>query len=424
MRKIILSACLLLSTIIACGQFTSNTGIPPYTSLPVYTNLPGIDYVFIFNGITSSSDITYTGTGSTFNWYKFSDPNTSISNVNYISPEDATGYTVIVDGGIPIHIWVIDYKNYLPVIKSFEPENNPQSQCKNVNLLIDGTIPVLNYKTFDGVVYNLPRQFKIKYQTLSWGGDSKWDTKDTIQSLVLPASQITVPAPYTNTVFKLYGDQYATDLGLTPDTVSSSLYTTNAVISHLATIVTSRDQGQGKNNEVDYPQSNKTPINFSAPIDVQFLSNANEPTTQFYNWGIYKDNQLIVKRTDKDQRYTFTDAGTYTVKLTVSNSICSYSDSITVITSVSEIYVPNVFTPNGDGFNDEFRVAYNSLISFQCWVYNRWGRQVYYWNDPTKGWDGNINGKKAVPGAYFYIIKAVGSDKKVYKLKGDINLLR
>jgi gliding motility-associated-like protein len=133
---------------------------------------------------------------------------------------------------------------------------------------------------------------------------------------------------------------------------------------------------------------------------------------------------LIVKRTDKDQRYTFTDAGTYTVKLTVSNSICSYSDSITVITSVSEIYVPNVFTPNGDGFNDEFRVAYNSLISFQCWVYNRWGRQVYYWNDPTKGWDGNINGKKAVPGAYFYIIKAVGSDKKVYKLKGDINLLR
>ena len=416
MRKFILSACLLFSTIIACGQFTSSTG-------KSYTNLTGIDYVFIFNGINSSSEITYNGTYTTINWYKFSDSSSSISNQNFISPEDGTGYTVIVDGGLPTHIWVIDYKNYLPVYKSFEPENNPQSQCKDVNLLIDATIPVLSYKTFEGVEHDLPRLFNIKYQTLIWGGDSKWVQRDTIQSLVLPASQLSVPAPYTNTKFKLYGDQYATDLGLAPDTVSSSLYITNAVISHLTTNVTSRDQGQGKNNEADFPVPNIA-INFSAPIDVQFLSNANEPTTQYYSWNIYKDNNFIINRKDKDERYTFTEAGTYNVKLTVSNSICSYSDSVKVIVTESEIYVPNVFTPNGDQKNDEFRVAYKSLISFQCWVYNRWGRQVYYWTDPTKGWDGNINGKKAVPGAYFYVINAVGSDKKVYKLKGDINLLR
>ena len=413
MRKFILSACLLFSTIIVCAQLTSSTG-------KSYTNLTGIDYVFIFNGITSASDITYTGSGTTFNWSKFSAPNTSISNVSYISPEDGTGYTLIVDGGIPIHIWVIDYKNYLPVLKSVEPENAPLSQCKNVNLLIDATIPVLSYKTFAGAVYNLPRQFNIKYQTLTWGGDSKWITTDTIQKLVLPASQITVNAPYINTKFKLYGDQYATDLGIT-DSISSSLYTTNAVISHLTTNVTSRVHD--RNNEADAPD-NKTPITYSAPIDVQFLSNANEPTTQYYSWNIYKDKNFIINRKDNDERYTFTQAGTYNVKLTVSNSICSYSDSITVIVSESEIYVPNVFTPNGDNKNDEFRVAYKSLISFQCWVYNRWGRQVYYWSDPTKGWDGNINGKKASVGAYFYIINAVGSDKKVYKLKGDINLLR
>src|ERR1035437_4007843 len=219
MRKIILSACLLFSTIIACGQFTSSTGKSPYT------NLPGIDYVFIFNSITSSSEITYTGPGSIINWYKFSDSASSLSNQKSFSPEDGTGYTVIVDGGLPIHIWVIDYKNYLPVFKSFEPENTPQSQCKYVNLLIDATIPVLSYKSFEGVEHDLDRQFKIKYQTLIWGGrDSKWVPTDTIQKMVLPASQITVPAPYTNTVFKLYGDQYATDLGLAPDTISSSLY--------------------------------------------------------------------------------------------------------------------------------------------------------------------------------------------------------
>ena len=83
-------------------------------------------------------------------------------------------------------------------------------------------------------------------------------------------------------------------------------------------------------------------------------------------------------------------------------------------------------------------MAYKSITSFHCWIYNRWGRLVYEWTDPMKGWDGNIGGKKAAPGAYFYIIKALGSDYDPnskadsktklrvgeYKLKGDINLLR
>jgi gliding motility-associated-like protein len=107
-----------------------------------------------------------------------------------------------------------------------------------------------------------------------------------------------------------------------------------------------------------------------------------------------------------------------------------------------------VFTPNGDGTNDEFRVAYRSLREFHCWVYNRWGKLVYEWTDPAKGWDGTIYGKPAAEGAYYYVIRALGTDadknarytmkavynkKKlkadeamigVYQLSGDINLLR
>ena len=97
-----------------------------------------------------------------------------------------------------------------------------------------------------------------------------------------------------------------------------------------------------------------------------------------------------------------------------------------------------MFTPNGDGLNDEFRVAYKSIISFQAWVYNRWGRLVYTWTDPQKGWDGNISGRKAAAGPYFYVIKALGSDFDAnsapigktklrlgeYLLKGDINIIR
>jgi hypothetical protein len=49
---------------------------------------------------------------------------------------------------------------------------------------------------------------------------------------------------------------------------------------------------------------------------------------------------------------------------------------------------------------------------------------VFYWTDPQKGWDGKINGKDASEGAYIYLIEAIGTDKKEYKLKGTINLLR
>ena len=416
MRKIILFACLLFTAIVASAQISSSPFVQPYIKI---TNNDTVQ-VFIFNGV-SNAGISYTGSGTTINWYKYSNGvNTFYSSFSTIYPEDATGYTLIVDG-VTTHIWVIDYKSHLPVFKTFEPENSPNTQCEVVNLLINAIIPVLNFQSFNGDVHELTREFNITYKTLTWGGDiAKWVPTDTIYPVTLPAIQKTVPAPYMNTIFKLYGDQYASALGIT-DSISSALYSTNAVISHLVTNVTSREQT--KNNEGNFP-SDKTPINFSAPIDIQFLSNANEPTTQFYNWGIYKDDKLIINRTDKDHRYTFTEFGSYKVKLTVSNSTCTKSDSITVIVTESQLYVPNVFTPNGDGTNDEFRVAYKSLISFQCWVFNRWGRQVFYWSDPTKGWDGNINGKKATPGPYFYVIKATGSDKKKYKLSGDINLLR
>jgi len=416
MRKIILFVCLSFVAGIASAQIAINGS--KYVSIQ---KIIGTDTttVLIIDGM-SNTDITYTGNGTTINWYKYSNGiNTFYSSFKTIYPEDGSGYSLNVDGHVT-HIWVIDHKLYKPI--SIEPVIDPANQCQNVT--VNFSIPTMVYKTFNGVSQILQRDFKIKYKTLSWQDGTGWVKVDTTtQTIITPATQKSIPTPYCDTKFTLYGDQFATDMGINQDSISSSLYLTNAVISKLKTNVTSRDQGTGNNNEADFPSS-KIPISFSAPIDVLFLSNANEPITQYYLWGIYKDSKLLISRTDKDNRYTFTEVGTYVVKLTVSNARCSFSDSLTIIVSESALYVPNVFTPNGDGLNDEFRVAYKSLLTFQCWVYNRWGRQVFTWTDPTKGWDGNINGKKAVPGPYFYVIKATGSDKKKYKLSGDINLLR
>ena len=214
----------------------------------------------------------------------------------------------------------------------------------------------------------------------------------------------------------------------------------------LVALATARDA----KNELDRPSEQQLTDgnSYSGILEVAFYSNPT-PAAKHYQWSIYKSSERIVTRRDKDIRYAFSEPGSYRVVGKVNNEYCT-CDSMEKIINISESYlrVPNVFTPNGDGKNDEFRVAYRSIKEFHCWVYNRWGKLVYDWTDPEKGWDGTINGRPAAEGAYFYVIRALGTDapknagymskisynkKKnkadqsiigVYQLSGDINLLR
>ena len=385
--------------------------------------------VIIFDSISSNTSIEYNGTNVRF--YKYQDINTNNYSTALYQPDEATGYIIEEDGVAVDTIWVIDYKNYIPVFHSLQAENTPNYQCQSLNVLVDATLPDLNYKLPSGSTYTLEREMKFSYQTLKWS--ETWNKIDVDTTIVFPKTVINIDAPLCDTYFTFFQDQYATQLGLELTPFISSLYKAVAVKSKLTSILTTREEL----NEAERP-STATQISGSAPMEIQFLSNANEPVARFYNWSIYNGPEMIINRTDKDHRYTFDQFGTYTVKLNVSNEYCTYSDSITITVSESRLEVPNVFTPNGDEYNEEFRVAFKSIIKFDCWIYSRWGRLVYHWNDPTKGWDGKINGREATPGPYFYVIKAYGSDydpnskpDKITKrrigewvLKGDINLLR
>jgi gliding motility-associated-like protein len=109
----------------------------------------------------------------------------------------------------------------------------------------------------------------------------------------------------------------------------------------------------------------------------------------------------------------------------------TFSDSITVI--ISELEVPNVFTPNGDGTNDFFTVTHKSIQSFSIRIYSRGGSLVYKneigdlyeWD----GWNGNVldTNRPASEGVYYYIIEAEGYDDDEYKrgvFRGSVHLFR
>ncbi|RMG83874.1 MAG: gliding motility-associated C-terminal domain-containing protein, partial [Bacteroidetes bacterium] len=92
----------------------------------------------------------------------------------------------------------------------------------------------------------------------------------------------------------------------------------------------------------------------------------------------------------------------------------------------SSFEVPNVFTPNGDGINDVFRVKTNNIVEFSGKVYNRWGELLFEWVGDKDGWDGYTFAGEPVPeGTYFVILEGTGYDGEKYgPIKKAITLIR
>jgi len=94
----------------------------------------------------------------------------------------------------------------------------------------------------------------------------------------------------------------------------------------------------------------------------------------------------------------------------------------------TQLYVPNAFSPNDDGENDEFRAYGRSIIAFRLTIFNRWGAPVFETDDPEQAWDGQWRGEPASEGVYVWQIQLEGyrEDGSVYSevRSGDVTLLR
>ena len=85
----------------------------------------------------------------------------------------------------------------------------------------------------------------------------------------------------------------------------------------------------------------------------------------------------------------------------------------------------NIFSPNGDGVNDEFTFDFyaKSISEFKCVIVNRWGIQVGEINDIADGWDGtDMNGDPCKDGVYFYTYRAVSDNSTVIEGQGTVTI--
>ena len=111
---------------------------------------------------------------------------------------------------------------------------------------------------------------------------------------------------------------------------------------------------------------------------------------------------------------------------------CTASDAIEIfIERLERVFIPNVFSPNDDGFNDIFYVnAGDEVTQIKDWqIMDRWGNQVFSMqnvapNDPSVGWDGKFRGQLLNPGVFVYYVELELQTGESLQLKGELSLLR
>lgn len=110
---------------------------------------------------------------------------------------------------------------------------------------------------------------------------------------------------------------------------------------------------------------------------------------------------------------------------TLSVKGCIDIDSLPIVVDpLSDIYIPTAFTPNRDGKNDLFVIGGGEFKNFDLKIFNRWGQIVFYSKERSKGWDGSLENKEAIPGTYVYILSYTLKNGKKIQRNGTVLLIR
>lgn len=433
LRRVVGTLCFLLLVLAAQAQKYTVTG---GQGTPLLVEDKNDLQVYLVYGI-ENVEIRYTLTSSNYKWYRYKNkalgdnveiPSSTEGSTTVVrNIEEGYGYYVMENDNIATakYVWIIDYSKYAFNITSFYVDTD-KSGCDNMFFGGTGDMAEMRYTTPNGVSTILQRQFLVTYQTINETEDEHSFIPVTVTDTINTPFTGYTKAPYCDTDVTLKGDLFARHFGV-EKVITSDAYQAVAVTAVMKIDTLSYAS--------DIPNLVVKGDSLSAPVEFNFTAIANIPVAAIFKWSVSQKNEgtentkILEQNGNREEiNYTFNQNGTYIVSLEVSDRTLQCTNilpEVTINISDTHLDVPNAFSPGTTpGINDEFRVAYRSLTSFKCWIFNRWGAEMYYWTDPSQGWDGKKGGKYVAPGVYFYVIEATGSDGKKIKKKGSINILR
>ena len=376
------------------------TNSPQEVRVSYYSNL-GAAYATPINSLTYDGEYIYI--------------NNPIGDVGYIFSENNSNE----------YFWIVDYSKheYVPGALRISESGG----CDETILDFNGSAGPINYFSINGRQLILSRELDLSYSSLEFDETThQFIEKEYEKNIASINDKISISPPVTcSTEFLLQGDRF---LDIWNKMKSINCFLSNPVAISVKTEAAEEDDQSDSSDSSNQISQDSDDLGGSAPATISFTSYLSDAVVHC-EWQMAHDESfedIIYRFTQQDLTYTFTSEGTVYVRFIGSNAdgTCeAYGDTYTVNIGASELLIPNAFSPNGDGINDEWKVSYKSLIDFNCWIFDRHGHELFHFSDPKIGWNGTYNGKKVSPGVYYYVISAKGSDGKKYNRSGDINIV-
>ena len=140
--------------------------------------------------------------------------------------------------------------------------------------------------------------------------------------------------------------------------------------------------------------------------------------------GLYADATFAWSTLEETAQILVETSGVYHV--TIENECGNARDSIyiEIHEQSSNLFVPNAFTPNKDGLNDEFAPVVTNVEGYHLAIFDRWGKMVFESRNPALGWDGTWNGRPVPEGIFAYTIRARDCYGELGTRGGSVTLLR
>lgn len=156
---------------------------------------------------------------------------------------------------------------------------------------------------------------------------------------------------------------------------------------------------------------------------VSFSDLSLNTSSWFWNFGDGNSDTV------QNPSHTYADTGTYCITLTVQDAAKNCLDSITKCLRIDApftFFIPNAFTPNGDGINEQFFGKGTFIKEFEMHIFDRWGNQIFESDNLYKGWDGKVRSKGdlVLEDVYVWKVRVTDFEGKKYNYNGHVSVVK
>ena len=167
------------------------------------------------------------------------------------------------------------------------------------------------------------------------------------------------------------------------------------------------------------------PYQSIADPNIQFTNYSTGATSWLWNFGdgysLPSNNTSAIQ----SPQHLYSQLGDYCISLSVSNGHCTDTTQVCLVIQPEFIfYIPNAFSPNGDGTNDYFFGKGEGINTYEMWIFDRWGNQIFHGGGLDAKWDGTMAGRIVQEDVYVYLVKLTDWQNEEHKYLGTVTVVK